>query len=750
MLSAVLRPAVFQDPCLRWRVGGWVPASCRLAVWAAVGSIYRCLFNELCSSLSGVDFEDGSSASMRLSVKLQEARERGFVGRSAPIDAFAASLSGLSDARVHFVHGLGGIGKSTLLDALARRSWAVDRAVVRLDARDVMCSATAVMEAIDERTAALNGSGYKPTILFVDGYERLAPLDRWFREELLPSRHVGSVTVLAGRDPPETSWRLDPGWSRLVVVHALTELDRHDSTQLLARLGVDENDRDTMADLARGHPLVLAMLAEAGRHLSIPASLGEASDLVGPLCHKIIDDIPTEAHRTGLATCAHVSRMTQDLLSETVGPRAAEVWDWLVSRPYVRRGEVGLFLHDVVRELFEADIAHRSPDSYASLHRVVRGYFVERLVDPAEPHPDRAAAEILLLLRRGPLSAEVARLREGGVPPVVHASLEEAAAVVDIIGAEEGPAAARIARRWIDDQRTTVYRIRSDSDVEAFSIQVVLPSGTDLDVDDPVAAAVLREVARRGPLRPGERILLGRFAGSSRVYHRDPLVFYVNSVADILEWVRHPSAWNVIVTIDADYYGPFTQFLAMDLLFTVPFGGNEVSGYGCDRRRFPIAALLELLAQRELSGETGPPPLEMIRPAPLSHEEFAAAVRSALHLLGAPHRLASSPLLRTSVGDAESADPGKALRATLTSAIGALATDRRGEERVRVLEQTFLGRSRSQEHAAEQLDLPFSTYRRYLAQAQDGLIELLWATEIGERPLPAVRTDVPEQELGRS
>ncbi len=71
--------------------------------------------------------------------------------------------------------------------------------------------------------------------------------------------------------------------------------------------------------------------------------------------------------------------------------------DWLASRPYVRHGSVGLYLHDLVREPFQAEFRHRSPDAYLELHRTVRGYFEQRLADPAELHPERTGlAEIVV------------------------------------------------------------------------------------------------------------------------------------------------------------------------------------------------------------------------------------------------------------------------------------------------------------------------------------------------------------------
>jgi hypothetical protein len=50
-----------------------------------------------------------------LSVVLDDARRRGFVGRAAQVRAFDAALSGAGPIRVLLLHGVGGIGKTTLL-----------------------------------------------------------------------------------------------------------------------------------------------------------------------------------------------------------------------------------------------------------------------------------------------------------------------------------------------------------------------------------------------------------------------------------------------------------------------------------------------------------------------------------------------------------------------------------------------------------------------------------------------------------
>jgi hypothetical protein len=528
---------------------------------------------------------------------LGAARDDGFVGRARELELLSDALTGTSDVRVMFVHGPGGIGKTTLLDAMARRTRGGGRRAAYLDARDVECSPAAVLAAVGERT------GDDPAaVLLVDGYELLAPLDRWFRTQFLSARPAGAVTVVAGREAPAAAWWLDPGWRRLVSVHGLEELDAADSRDLLLGLGVtDQVDR--LAELGRGYPLALAMLAEVDRSGRRPERLSDAPDAVRQLCALILDDVPDEAHRTGLATCAHATRTTQDLLTRMVGPRAPEIWAWLELRPYVRQAALGLYVHDVVRELFEAELAHRSPAEYAQLHRAVRGYFQERMVDPAEPHPDRAAAEVLLLHRKTPLAAETSVLRDRGQLSVPRAGPAEREEILALIESHEGSESADLARRWLVAQPRSAYHCQADDGTAAFAVQVYLPGPDDLMADDPIAAAIWEFVSERGPLRPGERVNVNRFAGADHRYQGDPLQLLVNGVSCILEWRTTPAAWTFIVSFGL-HYGPYFDYLGLTPMLDLDVGGAPVTLFGWDRRRFPASAFFQMMESRELTGET--------------------------------------------------------------------------------------------------------------------------------------------------
>ena len=659
----------------------------------------------------------------QLAGRLGVARDDGFVGRGRELELLSDALTGTSDIRVMFVHGPGGIGKTTLLDAMARRTRTGGRQVTYLDGRDVECSPAAVLAAVRERTV-----DDPSAVLLVDGYELLTPLDRWFRTEFLPARPADAVTVVAGREAPAAAWWLDPGWRRLVSVHGLEELDAADSRDLLLGLGVtDQVDR--LAELGRGYPLALAMLAEVDRSGRRPDQLSDAPDAVGQLCALILDDVPDDAHRTGLATCAHATRTTQDLLTRMIGSRAPEVWAWLESRPYVRQGALGLYVHDVVRELFEAELAHRSPAEYTQLHRAVRGYFQERMVDRAEPHPDRAAAEVLLLHRKTPLAAETSVLRDRGQLSVPRAGPAEREEILALIETHEGSESADLARRWLTAQPRSAYHCRADDGTAAFAVQVYLPGPGDLMADDPIAAAIWKFVSDRGPLRPGERVNVNRFAGADHRYQGDPLQLLVNGVSCILEWRTTPAAWTFIVSFGV-HYGAYFDYLGLSPMLKLDVGGAPVTLFGWDRRQFPASAFFEMMETRELTGETGPPPAELMRPLPLTRTSFDAAVRAALRRLTRAGGLDSSELLTSALVPPDATDPPATLNRVLREAVADLDRERGGAEHRRVLERTFLAGAPSQEAAAELLDLPFSTYRRHLARATDRLVEVLWAIEL--------------------
>ena len=266
-----------------------------------------------------------------LSGALDDARRLGFVGRATELAAFVAALDGSAPARVLFVHGPGGIGKSTLLDEMRRRAVARGRPVVSLDGRDVA--------GLDPR-----GRGGRR-----DGGRRSRP---GVARRLLRAAHPARPLVPAanccrrcprGRSPcwPDGSRRARRGRPTRAGDGSCAAASSPRWKPPRARTWWAGSAPPSaacarLAELGRGHPLALVLLAEAAAQGRAPGRLDDLPDLVAALCHVLVRDVPDAAHRIGLATCAHAYRTTEDLLAETVGERAPEVWTWLASRPFVR------------------------------------------------------------------------------------------------------------------------------------------------------------------------------------------------------------------------------------------------------------------------------------------------------------------------------------------------------------------------------------------------------------------------------
>ena len=154
-----------------------------------------------------------TSGSPRLADRLGELRARYFVGRAAELDQFSAALT--DGAVIVHVYGPGGIGKSHLLRAFARRAADSGARVVSLDGRDFDPSPDGFVRALggaDVESAVQNLGDDQRIVLFVDTYEVLAPLDGWLREELpsvsiCPSTPTGTKLGQAIKRVTATLWR---------------------------------------------------------------------------------------------------------------------------------------------------------------------------------------------------------------------------------------------------------------------------------------------------------------------------------------------------------------------------------------------------------------------------------------------------------------------------------------------------------------------------------------------------------------
>jgi DNA-binding SARP family transcriptional activator len=322
-----------------------------------------------------------------LAQQLQEARRRAFVGREAEIAAFRSALGDAGRAfTLLFVTGPGGVGKTTLLRRFAEESAEVGRTVVELDAvRDVDCTPSAFEAAASQMLAPDAGRA----ILLVDGFEACQALESWLREDFLPRLPLGTIVVFAGRTRPAREWRSDPAWHDILDVVELGELSERDARQLLAAREVPEAQTKSVLAFAGGNPLALSLAADSVRRdesADDEVDWAPSYDVIGALVDQLVGDAPSAEHRQALDVCALLPTTNEELLRAAL-PDAdtPALFAWLRELPFIESGSLGVYPHDVVREILDADLKWRDPER----HQVLRARVRSHLVD-VPPAPDAA------------------------------------------------------------------------------------------------------------------------------------------------------------------------------------------------------------------------------------------------------------------------------------------------------------------------------------------------------------------------
>ena len=544
--------------------------------------------------------------------------------------------------------------------------------------------------------------------------------------------------MLAGRDPPAAPWRADAGWRQLVAVHRLEHFDADESAELLAHAGV--------APEVRPHLVMLGARASADHRAArrprrgpagCPDALADAPDLISALLESFLRDVPSDAHLTGLAACAIAWLTTEDLLARMVGAEAPEVWRWLARRPFVTRGPRGLFAHDLAREVLDAEFERRMPERYHAHRRVIHAHTVAGLRATTGPDRQRHAQQLLFLQRNSPFATAFSALRALGSAAVVPGRADDH----DQVCADRRTVRRAVRRRARPGlapraARTPLRR------AYARGCRRVSPCTCSA----PAARRWRIGTRPSGPSSttshgtdPRVRANWSTSSGSSRAlaeYERDPYAVLAAPVSSVIEWLTRPLAWSVGITSTPSSGGPGSSMWGSPRSSTSrsTAGGRSASASTGDA--CPSTAWLDLMRERGHSGETGPPPAELLRPPPLDRNRFAVAVKAVLPVLHRPDQLAASSLMGSALATTAVGPSPAQLRATIEAAVARLADEPKGEQLRAVLHRTYLRPAPTQEAAAQVLDLPLSTYRRYLARAVEHLTDLLWTVEIGDVRLP--------------
>ncbi|MDX1547524.1 MAG: hypothetical protein R3247_11080 [Rhodothermales bacterium] len=687
----------------------------------------------------------------RLAERLRAARLRRFVGRDAEQALFTSALHAADPPFfVLHIYGPGGIGKTTLLRALSASCADAGAQALRLDGRHLdpnpVGFIAALRGALDlpgaaDPLAVLQNAGRRH-VLFVDTFEMLAPLDPWLRETFLPDVPTEVLVVTAGRNPMAPPWHADPGWQELLREVPLRAFSDDECRTYLARRGVDPGQHGSILRFTHGHPLALSLVADLFEQRPEQTFAPDAApDVIKALVDQFLQQVPGPAHRAALEASALVRVVNESLLARMLGQDDVhEVFAWMRRVSFIEAGPYGLFPHELAREALTADLRWRNPEWYAELHDRARAYYADRLEQTHGRDQQRVLFDYIYLHRDNPVIKPFLDWQETGSALPEAPADPDHPALCAMVERHEGAEAARIAAHWLHRQPEGALLFRDLDGIPAGYLHLVaLQKIADEDrAADPAVATACAYLERHAPLRAGERGTLIRFWMAADSYQA------VSSMQSLLflkiaqHYLTTPDlAFSFFPCADADFWAPFCAYTDLQRLEEAAFEveGRRYGVFGHDWRAVPPMRWLDLLAARELGLDEAEPPEAAEPLAVLDHHAFSEAVRGALKAYARPFELGENPLLRcrlvaNAAGDeADAADRIEALRSLLDETAGLLRASPRDALYYRVLDRTYFRPARSQEQAAELLDLPISTFRRYLKRGVEQLTEHLWQQE---------------------
>ncbi|MHB9145020.1 MAG: AAA family ATPase [Symbiobacteriia bacterium] len=347
---------------------------------------------------------------------LRDLEDRFFVGRQEECRFFAGCLAGDGDRgewQILNIHGFGGVGKSSLLDAFRRMAENAGALYLYLDARDLSTSPDRLVDKLTQAMGLAGGkdqptagdclraiheaAARRPVVLAFDTYEEIGALDRWLREAFLARLPQRAVVIIAGRYPLRGLWRESPAWRQLVRPMPLAPFDLALTRRYLALHGVPDEALVRAAwDFTGGNPLALSLAAAlVGQEGT--AALPQAPDrpeVITELARRWLQEVPDERLRALVETAATVRRFDQGLLAHLTGNSVSSGdFDRLITLSFVRHGRGAWALHDLVRSAISRELLWRSPDFLRTIRQRALGHYARLSTLPGSESERTAALE---------------------------------------------------------------------------------------------------------------------------------------------------------------------------------------------------------------------------------------------------------------------------------------------------------------------------------------------------------------------
>jgi hypothetical protein len=446
-----------------------------------------------------------------------------FVGRHEELGFLLQTLD-QDGPLVVYLHGIAGVGKSTLLEAFTRRARDTGTTVIRLD-----CQAIEPTEAglLSELAVATGGAPSSPqdvavrlgqmgtrVIVALDTYEAFRLMDSWLRQVFVPLLPDNVRFVLCGREGPVTAWLSAPGWCGLFKAIRLDSLDQHSALEFLSRAGMTPEEARRLEGICHGHPLALTLAASLqGSDGTGTLNAGVGQRIIEELSRLYVADITDLQTRRALEAASVVRRVNVPLLAAMLpdlSPQAAQVR--IRALPFVQADKDGLRIHDAVREAIALTLRAENPHEYREYRRAAYRHFMSELRTAATPDLWRCTADLLYVL-------ENPVIREAFFPTgaqeyfVEPAQSQDERRILEIIERHENSAMAAALGGWWSRAPETFVVMRDYKGIVVGFYCVFDPSRFPARVhrEDPVTRTWMEHLDRQPVPRQQRALFLRRW-----------------------------------------------------------------------------------------------------------------------------------------------------------------------------------------------------------------------------------------------
>lgn len=686
---------------------------------------------------------------------LAKARRRSFVGREKEIQVFENQLIAPSfEFVLLYIYGAGGEGKTTLLKHFAEVCGEHKIRHLTLDAREVEAHPSAFLEAVRgslgksihagqdvfEALGQLDGR----TVLFVDTYEKISPIDDWVRTDFLPNLPADMLTVVCGRNPASVAWLSDPGWKALMRTVQLRSFSDAESEEYLRRRNMPEEKIKPILGFTHGHPLALSVVADIYEQYPDKNFTPEESpDVVRTLLQLFVRQVPSPMHRASLELCSIVNLLTESLLAEVMGLEdASELFSWMCGLSFVSIGREGIYPHDIAREALCADLKWRHPDWNAELHARSRHYYHRKLKEASGEAQRKVLFDLIFLHRTVPAIKPFFEWQETGSFWVDGMSPGDLPVLRDMVLHLEGEESLAAFDFWAKHPAAQIWVWRDGrKEANAFVLKI---NGHELAGEKELADSVVQKVidyqAKNLHLRQGEQTAIFRM-WMAKDTHQQVSALQSSVFLSIVQYYFTPGlAVSFLEVVMPEFWKPVMLYADLLAVSELDFSANGTpfGFYMHDWRVRPPLSWLDLLGKREtgnimdLEAES-----QKLQVVVLSDSEFGERVAEALRHFHNNNQLIQNPLVRAKFvvsvagSDASDAERVAFLKEKILAAVKEIEESPIDGKYHRVLYRSFVNPVGSQEKTADFLNMSFSTYRRYLSAGTQRVAEILWGWELG-------------------